>query len=271
MDSVIDPWGNCPCLFNDLFFGLVRRKPLTMGNTSIIIPLAANGFGSRQNDQELRYCLRSIERHLTGYGDIFLIGHLPKWVRGCIHIPATDEDRTWWKERNIYRKILLACEDPRVSDDFLFMNDDHFLLSGFVAGEFPYYFEGRIREQTERDDQYGATARNTSEWLLNIDHPYFDIHAPIRYNKAKFNWCVPLADWDKKHGYCIKSIYSIINGVDFEYYPDLKINQPLPPAKIKELISGRPWFSVGNKAFDIGGGMGQVLQELYPNKSKFEI
>src|SRR5688500_2320198 len=124
--------------------------------TSIVIPLAANGFGSRNNDIELRYCLRSIETHLSGYGDIFLIVHKPKWVKNVMHIPAEDEQRTWWKERNIYRKILLACEDPRVSDDFLFMNDDHYLLSDFVAGEFPYYREGTISDYLGRDDQYGA-------------------------------------------------------------------------------------------------------------------
>jgi hypothetical protein len=249
---------------------------MTQGNTSIIIPLAANGFGSRHNDQELRYCLRSIEKHLTGYGDIFLIGHMPKWVRGCIHIPATDEDRTWWKERNIYRKILLACEDPRVSDDFLFMNDDHYLLSDFVAGEFPYYYSGMLYQEASRDDQYGATAKNTLQ-LINLQKGwhddrywrYWDIHCPIIYNRNSFGWLSKF-DWGKKHGYCIKTAYSwFVGGIAMEY-PDLKINQPLPPSKIKELITGRSWFSVGNKAFDIGGGMANVLQELYPNKSKYE-
>jgi hypothetical protein len=243
--------------------------------TSIVIPLAANGFGSRQNDIELRFALRSIEKHLSGYGDIFLIGHKPKWINDkVIHIPAEDEQRTWWKERNVYRKILLACEDPRVSDDFLFMNDDHYLLADFVAGEFPYYYNGMLYQEAARDDQYGATAKNTLQ-LTDLQKGwhsarYWDIHCPIIYNKRSFNWLSKF-DWSKKHGYCIKTSYSwFVGGIAIEY-PDLKINQPLPPAKIKELLAGRHWFSVGNKAFDIGGGMEKVLLELYPNKSKWEV
>jgi hypothetical protein len=246
--------------------------------TSIVIPLSAPlGFGSRHNDIELRYCLRSIEAHLSGYGDIFLIGHKPKWVNKVIHIPAEDEQRTWWKERNIYRKILLACEDPRVSDDFLFMNDDHFLLKDYVAGEFPYYWDGYLDEHTGREDQYGASVRNTRN-LFKGNYRHYDVHAPIVYNKKHFRLFTSMTSWDLKHGYCIKTLYSVSVGVieskdeilNGPQCPDLKINQPLPPAKIKELLTGRSWFSVDNKAFDIGGGMAGVLQELYPNKSQYE-
>jgi hypothetical protein len=252
-------------------------------NTSIVIPLAANGFGSRYSNIELKYCLRSIEKHLSGYGDIFIIGHMPSWVRGCIHIPATDEDRTWWKERNIYRKILLACEDPRVTDDFLFMNDEHYLLSDFVAGEFPYYWDGFMYEQAGREDQYGGSARNTQEALIEgmgrrVGRNW-DAHCPILYNKKAFNWLSNF-NWGNKHGYCIKTLYceyEFMQVVEDENspvpgirYPDLKINQPLPAEKIKELIAGRHWFSIGNKALDVGSGMAAVLEELYPNKSSYE-
>lgn len=176
---------------------------------SIIIPLASNGFGSRYGNVELKYCLRSIEKHLSGYGEIFLIGHKPNWVKNVQHIPATDEDRTWWKEWNIYRKILLACEDPRVSEDFLFMNDDHFLLKDFVAGEFPYYWDGGLDDQTKREDQYGATVRNTHDLLksLGIESPkHCDVHTPCLYNKDKFK-ALSKFNWSVKHGYCIKTLY----------------------------------------------------------------
>jgi hypothetical protein len=246
--------------------------------TSIVIPLSAPlGFGSRNNDIELRYCLRSIEKHLSGYGDIFLVGHKPKWINDkVIHIPAEDEQRTWWKERNIYRKILLACEDPRVSDDFLFMNDDHYLLADYVAGEFPYYWEGELTDYVGREDQYGNTIRNTFEYFTAGKYwaKYFDIHSPILYNKGRFEKYVAPMGWNRKYGYSIKTSYCVYWPEEWLSsrieYPDLKINQPLPPQKVKELLTGRSWFSVGNKAFDIGGGMERVLQELYPNKSKYE-
>lgn len=239
--------------------------------TSIIIPLAANGFGSRWADTELKYCFRSIEKHLTGYGDIFLIGHKPSWVQNVIHIPATDEDQTFWKERNIYNKIFIACNDERVSEDFLFMNDDHFLLKDYVAGGFPYYCYGAVADYINHPTQYGNTVAHTLS-IVPEYWPYFDVHCPIVYNKTVFK-SLQEYDWSKKYGYCIKSLYMLAKdkaGVNFQAieHPDLKINEVLGSQQIKRRIDGAHWFSMANRARE--GGMGKVLDELYPNKSKYE-
>lgn len=235
-------------------------------NTSIVIPL---GNGSRWNDTELRYCLRSVEKLLTGYGEVFLIGEKPSFLNNnIIHIPCPDHgDKTYDKERNIYTKIMAAIADQRVTDDFLFMNDDHFLLQDYEAGTFPYYCQGWLSEFMTVTD-YKNTVRNTIDWLLGRDCPYFDIHCPIVYNKEKFTWCVPHADWGKQFGYCIKTIYCEINAITAPEYPDLKINEVLPASKIREQIAGRTWFSIGDRARE--GGLLRVLQELYPRKSKYE-
>jgi len=236
--------------------------------TSIVIPLASNGFGSRWNDTELRYCLRGIEKYLTGYGDIFIIGKAPAWCRNVIEISAEDDDKTYWKERNIYRKILKACGDDRVTEDFLFMNDDHFLLAPFEASKFPNYYEGFLGDQMGRIDQYGNTVRNTSE-IIHEYSLYFDIHVPIVYNKELFEKVFERVDWGRKYGYCIKSVYCVYAAARGEYYPDLKIRTIMPSQKIMEMIKGRLFFSMDNRARE--GGMGAVLQELFPKKSKWEI
>jgi hypothetical protein len=234
-------------------------------NTSIVIPL---GTGSRWGNTELRYALRSVEKHLTGYGDIFIIGECPSFLQNVTHIPANDIEQTWAKEANIFRKIMVACEDPRVSDDFLFMNDDHFLLQDYQANQFPFYYDGLLSDKMTVTE-YKHTVKNTHDWFLGAPVDYLDIHCPILYNKRKFEWCLPLADWSKPYGYCIKTAYCYINGfVSSPRCSDLKINQPLTYTEIMQLIAGRPWFSIGDAARE--GEMLQVLQELYPNKSKFE-
>jgi hypothetical protein len=237
-------------------------------NTSIVIPL---GTGSRWNDTELRYCLRSVEKHLTGYGDIFIIGEKPDWVRNVIHIPCAGYgDKTYDKERNIYTKVMAAIADKRVTDDFLFMNDDHFLLQNYEAGKFPFYCHGWLSEYMTVTD-YKNTVKNTNELLRPLGHDclYFDLHCPIIYNKEKFAWCVSDADWSTPFGYCIKTVYgNCVEGLKAIEYPDFKINEPLLASKIRQLIAGRAWFSIGDKAFD--GGIRNVLQEHYPHKSKYE-
>src|SRR5688500_13559340 len=95
--------------------------------TSIVIPL---GHGSHWGNTELRYCLRSVEKHLTGYGDVIIIGEKPAWLRNVIHIPFDEgpAPKSFEKERNIFNKIMVACNDDRVTDSFLFMPADHLML-----------------------------------------------------------------------------------------------------------------------------------------------
>lgn len=246
---------------------------------SIVIPLASpeNNLGSRWGDQELKYCLRSIEKHLTGYGHIFIIGHKPAFLNDkVIHIPASDEDKTFWKERNIFNKIMIACGDERVTEDFLFMNDDHFLLCNFIGNGFPYYYSGYLMEYSDRPDQYGNSAKNTYD-IMKVKNElarYWDIHCPIIYNKTMFVQ-LSVYDWNKKYGYCIKSLYCEHHNIDAYYgedtgweYPDLKINEAISSTLINKLIDGRLFFSIGNRAFD--GGIVNVLGELYPSRSKYE-
>jgi hypothetical protein len=237
-------------------------------STSIVIPL---GYGSRWNNLELRYCLRSIEKYLIGYGDVFIVGEKPGWVKNVEHIPCPDYGtQTYDKERNIFNKVIAACVDKRVSDDFLFMNDDHYLREKYEARVFPYYYDGRLTDKMTVTD-YKYTVWNTIDSLrpFGRDGLYFDVHCPIVYNKEKFFWCLCDADWTKRFGYCIKTFYcNCVDGLHIIQCKDLKIDAQYLEPQITQMIKGRSWFSIGDKAFD--GDIRQVLQELYPNKSKYE-
>lgn len=234
-------------------------------NTSIVLPL---GTGSRWNNTELRYALRSVEKHLTGYGDVFIIGEKPDWLRNVIHLPCPDYgDKTFDKEHNIYCKIMAACADDRVTEDFLFMNDDHFLMQDYEAGKFPYYCYGWLNEYMTVTD-YKHTVKNTAQ-VLPENGPYFDIHCPVLYNKYQFMHNLNGLDWENPFGYCIKTLFcNSILGLKATEYPDLKINEIHTAAQIHKLIAGRAWFSIGDRARE--GGLLRVLNDFYPHKSKYE-
>lgn len=231
---------------------------MAANKTSIVLPL---GRGSRNNDLELRYCLRSIENYLTGYGDIFIVGEYPDWLQGCIHIPCPDYgDKTYDKERNIFGKILEACADDRVTDNFMFMNDDHYLRETNEAGKFPYYYEGLLTWKRTVTD-YKHTVQNTVN-LIGGDALYADIHCPIIYNKKSFSTLASY-DWSVSFGYCIKTLYcKMFVRSWMTPQKDCKLDDQI------KCVDGRPWFSIGDKAFrwDVRA----LLQELYPNPSKFE-
>lgn len=119
-------------------------------SVDIVIPL---GVGSLWQDNELRFCLRSISKYLTDYGQIFIIGDCPDFIQNIIHIPATDSIFRKDKDRNIFNKLMIACEQNEISESFLFMNDDHYLLSDLVASEIPYYYREEDMIRTIQNNQ----------------------------------------------------------------------------------------------------------------------
>jgi hypothetical protein len=161
--------------------------------------------------------------------------------------------------------MLVPCEDERVSDNFLMVHDDHFLLKDYHAGEFPYYHMGPMNKG---HGQYGETKQNTKSLLSSFEgFNNYDCHCPIVFNKQLFKR-VAEADWSKWYGYCLKTLYCVMNGIQGEFMFDLKIRMPLTCSSIMELLHGRSWFSIGDRCFS--DGMKEVLQTLYPIKSRYE-
>lgn len=229
------------------------------------------GRGSLWQDKEIRYSLRSIEKHLINYRDIWLVGQLPVFLHKVNHISFEDEHPC--KETNIYRKILRACQEDSISEDFLFFNDDHFLLQDFNAPEFPFYYKSDLRASSKamRDgNRYKKAVDNSYRTLqtFGFDTKSFDTHTPILYNKKKFIEVMTKFDWSQRVSFVVKSMYANSLKIEGVREPDCKINSQLTSEEIKEVIKGRKVFSMGNGA--IGTKMLSVLDELYPKRSKWE-
>lgn len=206
---------------------------------------------SRREDLELRYALRSIEKHLPET-EIIIVGHKPNWITNITHIPFTE---TSHKQANIRAKILRALE---IYQAVLFTNDDIFLLQDCES--VPYYYSGELSQVSEK----GAKPLLTQLKAQNLPLKHFDIHFPISYDQ-RFKEAINhfTDDCIIKSSYCN---YLRIEGVETT---DLKINSHLQPKTIKESIKGRVCFSVGDWGFDLN--MIDVLNELFPNKSKYEL
>ena len=89
------------------------------------------GNGSSNDNEELRYSLRSIEKFAIGIRNVFVVGANPGYLSDkVIYIPTTDKfpHDHLNKDRNHWRNIEIACKDPRLSEDFLFAADDNIIL-----------------------------------------------------------------------------------------------------------------------------------------------
>lgn len=228
----------------------------------IVIPL---GKGSQNGNLELRYCLRGIEKHVGGRGNVFIIGECPGFLHNVIHIPASDTREKHFKARNICTKLLLACDDKRVSDDFAWFSDDHILLKEYQ----PDYNYRATLEASLRNFTIHQTYRHTITNTYMVMQGGYDYgHGPMVFKKDLFARAMGLVNWNERWGYVIKSLYCGLNGIEGQKQPDTKFKEPISAQQILSRIKGRPYFSFDDRAMN--GALKTVLDQMFPQKSIYE-
>lgn len=242
----------------------------------IVCPLGKN---SKWFDNELKYSLRSIEKFGKNIGRIFIIGEYPDFLLAeflscdLYHIPSTDK---YGHERNIHEKIKIACLDERISENFLFWNDDFFLTQEIDLEQYPYYENGTLRNQIDkriRFDGYRFSLQNTEDFLRQrgLFTMMHDIHCPIIYNKKKYLNLMEQVDWTARGGYVIKSLYANYYKEKIVFMEDLKFTESIGLDEIKTKIKDRHIFSIADTVMMCPSKtMKTFLEESYSNKSKYE-
>lgn len=75
-------------------------------------------------NEELRFSLRSL-RNLPDVGTVWIIGDMPKWVRGVKMIDGGNPTKN--PHANVYRNVLLAMQHDGLPEDVVIFNDDFFV------------------------------------------------------------------------------------------------------------------------------------------------
>lgn len=140
------------------------------------------GGGSSHNNDELRLSLRSLDAHCKDVGKVWIVGNRPQFLRNVEYIWIEDKGEWWW---NAFNKTKAAIE-AGISDEFLLMNDDFFMIADFEASSYPYYHKGEIPETGE--NPYRKVIANTGKYLKSIGKPtfHYGIHCPIRIEGKKY-------------------------------------------------------------------------------------
>lgn len=228
----------------------------------IVIPTAK----SKTNFLDLRYALRALEK-FTEHGRIYLIGEKPNWITGVEHIAGADNPDKRWKEMNILAKTFTAF---KYTDQYLFMNDDHFLLQPADIENYPYYYKGTCYQSMLKNaSHYRQTMNQTRKWLgsKGCEDKNFDGHCPIIFHKSRFIRNVMAAPWHiTDFGFGMKSLYCA--GMEGEYMEDKKLSTRVTLEQAREACKGRSVISCTDAA--LVTGLGMYLAELFPNKSKYE-
>lgn len=220
------------------------------------------------NTDELKYTLRGIEQCLE-YGKIVIVGDIPDWVQNVLTMPLN----------RLTNKAQLDCELsirqalPYVNDEFYLFNDDFIMLK--PTESIPNLHEGDIDDVIRSKSKNVMTSRASKSLLLTkkflnnkgVDYPVaYTLHTPVKYSKDKYQRCSDLILPTLKNVTILpRTVYGNLYGDMSVIHEDVKIytkDQPLP--------KDRYCVSTWDKAWD-GSIAKKQIQEIYPNKSKYEV
>ena len=227
------------------------------------------GTQSVWDDNEIRYSLRSVEENLENAGKVFIVGEFPAWMNESqlTHIPAKDPYDH--KIKNAVHKILIACNDKRISDNFILMNDDFlFLTKQSVTGNINIgYIDDAQKEHKTRRGYYFRAIRETNQMLkmARIEKPInYEAHYPMIINKKAFRAIMEGIGW-KNIGYIFRSIYGNVLGVVGKETRDYKA------FSIKEIfeMKDRDFISTDNYVCT-NPKFQNWIREKFNKKSKYE-
>jgi hypothetical protein len=232
------------------------------------------GNGSKWQNNEIKYSIRSLMLNCRSFRRILIIGADPgifHYDDRLIFVPAPDNHK---KEINIWNKVLRACQLEALSDDFLFINDDHFMLKPFHPEAYPFYAKGNLADKHySGSDTYQMVLKATRNVLqkhgLNTWH--FDIHTPILFNKEKFirthSYFSKYLEADQE--LVMKSCYANLHGIKPTLMNDLKLTRGCSLQELAELFQKRHVLSVADEA--ITSNFRRWLQFHFPEPSPWEI
>lgn len=217
------------------------------------------------NNEELRYSLRSL-RNLP-HRDVWIVGGAPpQWVKGVKYLPFDNDCATKWDNTRTALQMICKCKD--VTSDFIWFNDDFYVLSPIQ--ELQYHYDRTLGERaidtispkTHSMSKYGHRLVQTSMELS--DHHKstrnFELHCPIIYNKKKMLSCL------KKYPNSVlpRSLYCNeyeINAVENDDYKIEDLQH-----KIRK---GSPFASTSDKSFS-SGEIGRQVRGIFPMPSEYE-
>lgn len=234
------------------------------------------GTGSKHDDAELRYSLRSVATYFENLGRVWIVGHLPSWVATdqVIHVPMPD--KCGMKDVNIIRKLLVACVsshiDPPLSDRFVFFSDDQVLLRPVGWKQFGPYHRGDLAERKRWTTTWWKRMENTRNVLAAHGRPTWhgDTHIPLPMFRKTFVRVCHEADYRRPPGLCVGTLY--LNWVKANAQPlgehKATIEGALPTSEMRRRLGGR-WF-LGYNGAGFTSNLRTLLDELLPKKCRFE-
>ena len=230
-----------------------------------------------ENDsEEFRYSLRSLRN--ISHDKIVVIGDNPKWLKNVLHIPVA-QNKT--KHENVNANIKTAIHDSRISDEFVLMNDDFFIMKPIDTIK-PLHFGNmqevidHYRERYQEDTPYIQSMIQAKGLLEShgYKNPYsYELHMPMVMQRSKLKEL-----YEKYNGrlYQFRSYYgnyAQIGGdkvADTKIFLDARHNDEQFNKNPKKYLASQQYLSATGGAFK-KGIVGEFIRDAFAEKSPYEL
>lgn len=168
------------------------------------------GSGSKHDNLELRYSLRSLQ-NFKDLGKVYIVGFLPQWITNVIHMPLEDVF-LHNKDGNLVNKIILAGSHSDITTEFINMSDDQVFLIPCTYEDFtiPYYDNKLINFTPEQKlNRWKTRLRNTVNALQGkgLTANCYEAHIPTLINKNDYLKSVFQYPYPEGQGMCGNTLY----------------------------------------------------------------
>ena len=211
------------------------------------------------DNEELRYSIRSV---LYSFPDanIWVVGGKPAWYSGN-YIPV---DQKHHKYANAIYNLQAICDSDKISEEFILMNDDFFIIK--KINKIDNFYNGLLSIKIDRYTKITGSSMYIKKLILTknrlieygIEDPLdYELHIPMVMQKEK------LKDIILKYPSCLwRSMYGNIYNVGGSQMEDVKIyTNKKHSARSNEIAEHSTFLSTEDQAF--GLALDKVLSKMF--------
>jgi hypothetical protein len=214
-------------------------------------------------NEELRYSIRSLVANLPDV-NVWLIGSAPSWYTGKL----IRNNAKRLKYALVRENLRMISEEPQINENFIFMNDDFFVMKPLDAieiwcgGSLLDRYNRRVHEEGYTDyTKYLWDTYNTIKHS-GVENPVdYELHTPLPMTKAS------LSEALDKPGLW-RSITANKNSIGGEQHEDVKIYHPSQRLYNKRNLEDSLYLSCDDISFDVLHS--QWLKDRFPEPSRYE-
>ncbi len=231
--------------------------------------------------EELRYSFRSLQKNFKEKFRIWLVGDKPPWLSDEVNFISSPRGKTTNPPIDIVHKMLKVIKNSEISEDFIWMNDDIYFINPVKLKDITSLKAiGNLNNiHRSTNTVFRVNLWKTFDLLKKLHLPTwnYSTHLPFYFNKEKLLKIIKRFSMNKNsflvttlyHNYHFPQAHPTILNVREDkikigiYKSDPDFDQLRKYMEYKKFLNhSQTGFSEGIK---------EILIEMFPNKSKFEI